>query len=119
MTALPEVYLARPGWDLLRDGCPGSAAVAVVGARADHAITRLRAVDEHVLLFSHGPFLRVLTVRWLGPPVRAARHFVLSTAALSILGYEHTRDAPALRLWNDTHHVVEKPGESLAESGTR
>ena len=32
--------------------------------------------------------------------------FLLSTAALSILGYEHNdRDEPALCLWNDDHHV--------------
>ena len=58
-------------------------------------------------------------LRWLGLPVGAARHFVLSTAALSILGYEHTQDEPALRLWNDAHHVVEKPRESLEARGTR
>jgi hypothetical protein len=44
--------------------------------------------------------------RWLGLPAGDARLFVLSTAALSILGYEHTLEEPAIRLWNDDRHVV-------------
>jgi len=113
-----EIRQARPGWDLFRDGCPGGEAVAAVGARADRVLARLRGVEGNVVVFSHGHFLRVLAARWLGLPVGAARHFVLSTAALSILGYEHTRDEPALRLWNDDHHVREEPREPLEERGT-
>jgi len=113
-----DIRQERPGWDLFRDGCPGGESVEVVGARADRVIARLRAVDGHVLLFSHGHLLRVLAARWLGLPAGAARHFVLSTAALSILGYEHTQDEPALRLWNDDRHVVEEPREPMEEGGT-
>src|SRR5262245_56729055 len=102
-----DIRQERPGWDLFRDGCPGGESVAAVGTRADRMIAQLRAVDGHVLLFSHGHFLRVLAARWLGLSAGDARYFVLSTAALSILGYEHTRDEPALRLWNDVRHVVE------------
>ena len=101
-----DIRQERPGWDLFRDGGPGGESVAVIGARADRAIARLRAVDGHVLLFSHGHFLRVLAARWLGLPAGDARLFVLSTAALSILGYEHTLEEPAIRLWNDDRHVV-------------
>jgi len=101
-----DIRQERPGWDLFRDGGPGGESVAAVGARADRAIARLRAVDGHVLLFSHGHFLRVLAARWLGLPAGDARLFVLSTAALSILGYEHTLEEPAIRLWNDDRHVV-------------
>ena len=100
-----EIHAERPDWDLFRDGCPGGESVAAIGARADRVIARLRAVDGHVLLFSHGHFLRVLAARWLGLPADKARLFVLSTAALSILGYEHTLAEPALRLWNDDRHV--------------
>jgi hypothetical protein len=50
--------------------------------------------------------LRVLAARWLGLPAGDARYFVLSTAALSVLGYEHDRNEPAIRLWNDDRHVV-------------
>jgi broad specificity phosphatase PhoE len=101
-----DIRQERPGWDLFRDGGPGGESVAAVGARADWVIARLRAVDGHVLLFSHGHFLRVLAARWLGLPAGDARLFVVSTAALSILGYEHTLEEPAIRLWNDDRHVV-------------
>src|SRR5437588_5630158 len=113
-----DIRQARPGWDLFRDGCPGGESVEAVGARADQAIARLRVVDGDVLVFSHGHVLRVRAARWLGLPAGAARHLLLSPAALSILGYEHTRDEPALRLWNDDRHVVEAPREPMEARGT-
>jgi broad specificity phosphatase PhoE len=99
-----DIRQERPGWYLFRDGCPGGESVAAVGARADRVIARLRAIDGHVLLFSHGHFLRVLAARWLGLPAGDARLFVLSTSALSILGYEHNLEEPAIRPWNDNRH---------------
>jgi len=113
-----DIRQERPGWDLFRDGCPGGESVEAVGARADRMLARLRAVEGKVVVFSHGHCLRVLAARWLGLPVGAAHHFVLSTAALSILGYEHTRDEPALRLWNDDHHVREANRETMEARGT-
>jgi broad specificity phosphatase PhoE len=113
-----DIRQERPGWDLFRDGCPGGESVEAVGARADRVMARLRGVEGNVLVFSHGHFLRVLAARWLGLTAGAARHFVLSTAALSILGYEHTRDEPALRLWNDNRHAVEAHRQPLAARGT-
>jgi broad specificity phosphatase PhoE len=100
-----DVRKGRPAWDLFRDGCPGGESVAQVGARADGVIARLRAFDRDALLFSSGHFLRVLAARWLGLGPGAGRLFYLSTATLSILGYEHTRSEPALLLWNDAKHV--------------
>ena len=44
--------------------------------------------------------------RWLGLPPGEARHFWLGTAALCILGYEHTLDEPAILLWNDDRHAT-------------
>jgi broad specificity phosphatase PhoE len=100
-----EIHAERPGWLLFRDGCPGGEAPDQVGARADRVIARLRAVGGDALLFSSGHFLRVLTARWLGLDVAAGAYFVLGTASLSTLGYEHDRTDPAIRLWNDTHHA--------------
>jgi broad specificity phosphatase PhoE len=52
-------------------------------------------------LFSHGHFGRVLAARWIGLPVNEAQRFLLSTASLSILGYEHNSVAePVIALWN-------------------
>jgi broad specificity phosphatase PhoE len=100
-----EIHAERPDWLLFRDGCPGGEAPDQVGARADRVIARLRAVEGDVLLFSSGHFLRVLTARWLSLDAAAGRYFLLGTASLSALGYEHNRVESAIRLWNETRHV--------------
>jgi probable phosphoglycerate mutase len=100
-----EIRKQRPGWEIFRDGCPGGESAADVGARADRVIARVRAIAGDVLLFSSAHFLRVLGARWLGLDASAGRYYLLSTAALSIVGYEHDRTEPVLRLWNDCRHV--------------
>ncbi len=65
-------------------------------------VRRLRAIEGDVLLFSSGHFLRTLAARWLGLEPAAGRYFLLGTAAVNILGYEHNLSEPAIRLWNDT-----------------
>ena len=100
-----EIHVPRPGWLLFRDGCPGGESPDQVAARADHVIDRVRAVSGDVLLFSSGHFLRVLAARWLGLPPLGGKYFLLSTASVSALSYEHDLSEPAIRLWDDTHHV--------------
>ncbi len=100
-----EIHAERPGWLLFRDGCPGGETPEQVGARADRVIARVRAISGDVLIFSSGHFLRVLTARWLGLDVAGGRYFLLGTASLSALGYEHGRTEPVIRLWNETHRV--------------
>jgi broad specificity phosphatase PhoE len=100
-----EIQAERPSWQLFRDGCPGGEAPDQVGGRADCLISRLRAVAGDVLLFSSGHFLRVLAARWLGLEPAAGRFFLLSTASVSAVGYEHDRSQPVIRLWDDTRHV--------------
>ena len=78
-----------------------------VGARADHVLAQIRAVQGDVLIFSGGHFLRVLAARWLGLEPGAGRFFLLSTASLSALSYEHNLSQPAIRLWDDCGHVGE------------
>jgi probable phosphoglycerate mutase len=102
-----DIHRERPGWELFRDGCPGGETLAEIGARADRVIGRLRALDGDVLVFSSAHILRVLTARWLGLGPDGGRYFLLGTASVSLLGYEHGQDEPAVRLWNDTRHVVE------------
>ena len=95
-----EIRASRPGWSLFRDGCPNGEALADVGTRADRVMQRVRSVNGNVLLFSSGHFLRVLAARWLDLDAAAGRHFVLGTAALCALGYDHDRSEPVIRLWN-------------------
>ncbi|HKB14929.1 MAG TPA: histidine phosphatase family protein [Planctomycetota bacterium] len=96
-----QIRARRPGWDLFHDGCPGGESVAEAGKRADRVIARLREMDGEVLLFSSGHFTRTLAARWLGLEPACGRLFLLGTTTLSVLGYEHARDEPVLRLWND------------------
>jgi broad specificity phosphatase PhoE len=100
-----EIHAERPDWQLFRDGCPGGESPDQVGARADRALSRLRAVQGDVLLFSSGHFLRVLAARWLGLEPAGGRFFLLSTASLSAVGYEHNLSQPVIRLWDDNRHV--------------
>jgi broad specificity phosphatase PhoE len=101
-----EILAERPGWRLFRDGAPGGETFEQVGARADRVLARIRSIDGNVLAVSSAHFSRVLAARWLGLPVTAGRYFYLSTASLSILGYEHDSiDEPLVRLWNDTSHL--------------
>ena len=53
--------------------------------------------DDHVPL--------VLAARRLGLAPAGGRHFLLSTASLSALGYEHSLAKPVICLWDDTRHV--------------
>jgi len=104
-----EIHASRPGWWLFRDGCPGGESVDQVAARADSLIATLRDGDGdgdgNALLFSSGHFLRMLAVRWLGLPPADGARFMLDTASVSVLGYEHTLQQPVVRLWNDTRHA--------------
>lgn len=96
-----EIRRHRPEWDLFRDGCPQGESPASVSARADRLIAQFRTLPGNVAIFSHGHFGRVLAARWIGLPVGQAQHFLLSTASLSILGFEHNAvDEPAIVLWN-------------------
>jgi probable phosphoglycerate mutase len=99
-----EIHAERPDWDLFRDGCPGGESPDEIGARADRAIRRVRGITGDTLLFSSAHFLRVFAARWLGLASGAGRLFVLRTASLSVMGYEHNRSEPVIRLWDETPH---------------
>ena len=102
-----DIHAERPAWQLFRDGCPNGETPGQVGARANRVVRQLRALQGDVLLFSSGHFLRVLAARWLGLEPAAGRFFILSTASLSALSYEHNLSQPAIRLWDDSRHVGE------------
>jgi len=102
-----EIHGKRPDWLLFRDGCPGGESPQQAAARAEGGVRRVRAVKGDVMRISSGHFIRVLAARWIGIESAAnARSFMLSTASLSALGYEHDFSRPVIRLWNDTQHVI-------------
>jgi broad specificity phosphatase PhoE len=95
-----QILAERPGWQLFRDGCPQGEDAAQVGARADAVIGQFRQAAATVLVFSSSHFLRVLAARWIGLPPEGGSRFVLDTASLSVLGYEHDLTEPVIRRWN-------------------
>jgi broad specificity phosphatase PhoE len=101
-----DIRAKRPGWELFRDGAPGGESPSQVSARADKVWARVRNVNGNVLLFTSGHFIRVLAARWIGlEPSVHSMSFLLSTASLSAVGYEHDLAHPVICLWNDTNHV--------------
>ena len=103
-----QIRETRPGWDLFRDGAPGGESVDDICRRIDGLVGRLKALSGNVLLFAHGHVLRVLAARWVGQPVPFGRALLLSTATVSVLGFDHhAMDEPAIKLWNDDRHLAQ------------
>jgi len=103
-----EIRQHRPDWQLFRDGCPGGEGVAEVAARADRFVAKLRRIHERGLVFSSGHILRTIGARWSELDAAAGSRLYLSTGSISILGFDHSRDEPVLRSWNDTNHLAGK-----------
>lgn len=97
-----EILEGQPAWNLFLDGCPNGESPAQVSDRADRVIARVKKLEGAVAVFSHGHFSRVLAARWVGSHVSLGQRFLLTTASLSILGYEHlSADEPIITLWNE------------------
>ncbi len=106
-----------PDWTIWRGPVPGGEDAEDVAARVDRFIGRvlapegLRAAgasmsgsghpahDGPILAFAHGHVLRVLAARWLERPPTDGGMFSLSTATVSVLGWEH--GAPVVVRWNE------------------
>jgi len=93
-----DIRQGRPGWFLWTDGPLHGETVAQVGARAEAVLARVGEPEGDVALFAHGHILRILTARWLGLAPDCGRLFELSTASVSVLGYE--RETRVIAKWN-------------------
>jgi broad specificity phosphatase PhoE len=99
-----EITARRPGWWMWTDGYPGGEMPNDVAVRCDRVIRRCRGADGDVAVFAHGHVLRVFGARWINQPPAVGGSLKLSTAAISVLGWEH--DVPAIGGWNDVSHLV-------------
>ncbi|MGJ7439535.1 histidine phosphatase family protein [Aquipuribacter sp. MA13-6] len=90
-------------WTVWTHGAGLGESVEEVGERADRVIARVEVADGDVAVVAHGHMLRILTARWLGLPALHGRSFVLGTATLSRLGYEHGNRV--VQVWNDDSHL--------------
>lgn len=94
-----EIREDRPDWSIWSAGPRDGETADEVAERVDRVIERVRAASGDVLVFAHGHVLRILAARWLGEPPTEGRHYALSTATLSVLGWE--RDNPVIERWNE------------------
>ena len=99
-----DIRAKHPGWRLFDDGCPGGETLVEVSMRVDRVVTRVRALEGDVLVFAHRDILRILIARWIALHALKARRLHLSTASLSVLGYDHDLDEPVIRVLNDVRH---------------
>lgn len=97
-----DIQRSHAGWNVYEHGAAeaGGESVADVAARMDRLVGRLGTLEGDVLCFGHAHTIRALAARWLGLPVSGGKLFVLGTATVSELGYEHDRSEPVVRSWN-------------------
>jgi len=104
-----EIQARAPGWTIWTGAVPGGETIEQVAERARRVIARAAAAGGDTACFAHGHLLRVLTACWLGAAPDAGRYFALSTASLSILGYEH--ETRVISQWN-------LPAQALARAAS-
>jgi probable phosphoglycerate mutase len=95
-----EIQKRVPEWTVWTGTAPNGETIDQVGARAERVIARALTANGDVALFGHGHLLRVLAARWVGLKPLGGALLALSTASLSVLGYE--RETRVIRLWNQT-----------------
>ena len=98
-----DIQIERPGWRQFVDGCPGGETLALVSARADRLVARVRALQADALVFAHRDILRVVIARWIALPAIDGCRMHLATASVSTLGYDHDLTEPMILKLNETH----------------
>ncbi|MFZ4766013.1 MAG: histidine phosphatase family protein [Roseimicrobium sp.] len=96
-----EICAIRPSWNIFQDGAPQGESPEQVALRVNRLIAMLGKLTGNVALFTHGHLGRVIGARWIHLTVEHGRNFLLNTASVSILSYEHGRvEQPAIEQWN-------------------
>jgi broad specificity phosphatase PhoE len=98
---LAQIHRERPDWELFRDGCPSGESVLEITERVDRVVSRLRALEGNVLIFSSGHVLRLLAARWIDGPPPLGRRLMLDPACVCVLGYDHNGLDSVIRRWNE------------------
>lgn len=102
--------LGKPDWTIWTDGTPGGETPEAIAQRLRPLIERVAdpGLNGDVALFAHGHVLRILAATWVGLPAKAGQLLALTTASISVLGYEH--ETRVIKEWNN--HPVPVPGKS-------
>ncbi len=101
------VRAEQPGWSIWTTAVAQGETVEQVGERARRVIERADGVAGDVALFAHAHILRILAACWMGLPPIHGRNLTLSTASISVLGYE--RETRVLQIWNQDWRLAVEP----------
>ncbi len=95
-----EIKLIIPDWSIWTHGTPDGETMEQVYDRCGNVIEAALAADGDVVIFAHGHLLRLLACHYLGLAPLNARLLALSTASISVLGWE--KETHVIRKWNQT-----------------
>lgn len=98
-----QIHVHDPKWNIFHNGGPGGESVLDIQKRCDAVLKEIASIAGDVAIFSHGHFLRALTMRFIDVALIKGNQFLLVPASLSILSIAH--DVSALSLWNDISHL--------------
>lgn len=98
--------LGDPSWTIWKNGTPGGETPEAIAQRVRPVIERAAdlKLDGDVALFAHGHVLRILAATWAGLPAKAGQVLALTTASISVLGYEH--ETRVIKEWNEPSDLV-------------
>ena len=86
----PEIQATHPGWSVWADPITGGESLDQVAERAQKVIDRCLQHGGRCALFAHAHIFRILSAVWLQQEGLFGSRLALSTATISILGWERT-----------------------------
>lgn len=98
-----EIRKSDPNWTIFQKYPPNGESADDVKKRVDEMFARIAKLSGTIALFGSGHISRVIGARWVEMPVNFGQRLLLSTASMSILGFEH--GYRTLAKWNDTSHL--------------
>lgn len=85
----PEIQATEPGWSVWADPITGGESIDQVATRAQLVIDRCLQHGGRCALFAHAHIFRILAAVWVQQPAVFGQRLTLSTATVSVLGWEH------------------------------
>ncbi len=96
----PEIQQTHPGWSVWRDPITGGESLEEVAARAQKVVDRCITHGGRCALFAHAHIFRILAAVWVEQSGVFGQRLALSTATVSVLGWEHA--CRVIARWNAT-----------------
>ncbi len=96
----PEIQATHPGWSVWQDPITNGESIEQVAARAQKVIDHCLEHGGKCALFAHAHIFRILAAVWVQQPGVFGQRLALSTATVSVLGWEHS--TRVITRWNAT-----------------